>query len=295
MSHDHHHHDHHHSSESNIKVAFFINLIFTILEIIGGIYSNSVAILSDAVHDLGDSLALGTSWFLQRKSKEKPNYRYSFGYARFSLLGALINSIVLIVGAIFVVQEAIKRIIHPEESDANGMLFFAILGIVVNGYAAWKLSKGKTLNERVVSWHLIEDVLGWVAVLIVAIVLQFKTITYLDPLLSLMITIYILWGVFSRLKETMHLFLQGVPNDLDLEKINHRITAIEGVHSVHRTQIWSLDGEQHVFSTHIKVSEEISPEDFSPIKTKVKEELHQFNFKFLTIEIERQSELCEFE
>lgn len=158
-------HHHHHTSSDNLRFAFFLNLGFTVLEFIGGLYVNSIAIISDAVHDLGDSLSLGTSWYLERKSKKGPNTQFSYGYGRFSLLGALINSLVLIGGSIYVVYEAVGRILEPEYSDAQGMMVFAIIGVVVNGYAAWKVSKGKTMNEKVVSWHLLEDVLGWVAVL----------------------------------------------------------------------------------------------------------------------------------
>ena len=194
MSHEHHHH--HHESGKNLKAAFFLNLAFTIIELIGGWYVNSVSIVSDAVHDLGDSLSLGTSWYLDSLSRKKATDSYSFGYRRFSLLGALINAIVLILGSVFVIREAILRLQTPEASDAKGMLYFALLGVAVNGYAAWKLSGGKTLNERVISWHLIEDVLGWVAVLIVSVILMFYPSPYLDPALSLLISVYILWNVF---------------------------------------------------------------------------------------------------
>ena len=213
-----HHHDHHHSS-NNIKVAFFLNFAFTILEIIGGLYVNSIAIISDAIHDLGDTISLGTSWYLEEKSYKKSNKKFSFGYKRFSLLGALINSIILIIGSLYVITEAVGRILEPEHTDAKGMIFFAVIGVLVNGYAAWKLSSGKTMNEKVASWHLVEDVLGWVAVLVVGIILNFKDIHYLDPALSLLITIYILWNVFIRLKQTLFIFLQGVPEDLDINEI----------------------------------------------------------------------------
>ena len=203
----HHHHHHHNQSGKNLKIAFFLNLGFTILEFFGGIYVNSVAIMSDAVHDLGDSLSLGTAWYLDKKSHKEADDKYSFGYKRFSLLGALINSIVLIGGSIYVISEAIGRLFEPQPSDAQGMIVFAIIGVLVNGYAAWKLSSGNSLNEKTVSWHLMEDVLGWVAVLIVAIVLNFTDNQYLDPALSILITLYILYNVVLRLKETLYIFL----------------------------------------------------------------------------------------
>lgn len=295
MSH-HHHHDHHHehSSDENLRVAFFLNVLFTLAEIIGGLLVNSVAILSDAVHDLGDSISLGLAWFLNNKSKQKPDRKYSFGYARFSLLGALFNSIVLIVGSAFVVREAIERLISPEFADPNGMLIFAILGIVVNGYAAWKVNKGNTLNEKVISWHLIEDVLGWSAILVTAIVLQFVYVWWLDPVLSITITLYILYGVISRLKETLHLFLQGVPDELDINKIESTILKVEGVKSIHLTNVWSLDGETHVFSAHLKIEGIKNLEDLTLIKEQVKLVLKGYNFNYYTIETEVE-EHCVFD
>ncbi len=286
-----HNHSHDHSGK-NLKLAFFLNLAFTVLEFIGGFYVNSIAIISDAVHDLGDSLSLGTSWYLDNKSKQEANTRYSYGYRRFSLLGALINSVVLIGGSVYVVYEAVGRILEPEHSDAQGMVIFAIIGVLVNGFAAYKLSSGKTLNEKVVSWHLMEDVLGWVAVLIVAVILYFKDIHYLDPALSLLITLYILYNVFKRLKETLFIFLQGVPENLDIEEIKGKILDLEKVKSLHHTHIWSLEGENHVFSTHV-VLEYIN--DFSEVievKKRIKECLDGYNFENYTIETEMDEETC---
>ncbi len=289
-----HNHSHDHSSK-NLKTAFFLNLGFTIFELIGGYYVNSVAIISDAIHDLGDSLSLGTSWYLDVKSKQSPTKAFSFGYRRFSLLGALINSIVLIAGSIYVIKEAIGRILNPESSNATGMLLFAIIGVAVNGYAAWKLSKGKTLNERVISWHLMEDVLGWVAILIVSIVLLFKDIQYLDPALSLLITIYILWNVVTRLKETLVIFLQGEPTDVDRAEIEAEILKIKNVESIHHTHIWSLDGEHHVFTTHLKLGPIQDLNEMLSIKNQLKEIMKKYPFEHYTIETEIDAERCGLE
>lgn len=291
MSHQH----HHHSTGKNLKLVFFLNLGFTIFEVIGGFYVNSVAILSDAVHDLGDSVSLGTAWYLEKKSKRGRNARYSFGYKRFSLLGALINSLVLIAGSIFVVYHAVSRLFAPEPSDAEGMVVFAIIGIAVNGYAAYKLSGAKTLNEKVITWHLMEDVLGWVAVLFVAIVLLFVDIHYLDPALSLLITAYILWGVGKRLKETLFIFLQGVPEGIDLEEIETKILAIENVASLHHTHVWSLEGEHHVFTAHIKLKNISNFQQLLAVKATVKELLEEYSFDHYTIETELDTESCNLE
>lgn len=292
MGHDHHHH---HSSGKNLKLAFFLNLGFTILEFIGGIYVNSIAIISDAVHDLGDSLSLGTSWYLDHKAQQKSDAKFSFGYRRFSLLGALINSLVLIGGSIYVIYEAVGRLMNPEHSDAQGMMIFAIIGVAVNAYAAWKLSGGKTLNEKVVSWHLMEDVLGWVAVLVVSIVLQFKDIHYLDPALSLAITLYILYNVFKRLKETLFIFLQGTPADINLKEIKNKIENIRGVASSHHVHIWSQEGEHHVFTAHIKLENVNKFEEYKRLKAEVFNTLEAYNFEHFTVQFELDSETCSLE
>lgn len=287
-------HDHRHTKAGkNLKIAFLLNVGFTILELFGGFYVNSVAIISDAVHDLGDSLSLGTAWFLDKKSKQEANSKFSFGYARFSLLGALINSIVLIAGSVYVIYEAVGRILEPQHSDANGMILFAVFGIAVNGYAAWKISGGKSLNEKVVSWHLLEDVLGWVAVLIVAIILKFNDIHYLDPALSLLISAYILWGVISRLKDTLFIFLQGVPKEIDLKKIEQEILALDAIQSLHHTHIWSLEGEHHVFSSHLFLKNIENFKELEACKGRVEEILKRYNFQHHTLQTELDDKSCE--
>lgn len=289
QGHDH----HHHHSSGNLKLAFFLNAGFTVFELIGGVYVNSVAIISDAVHDLGDTLSLGTSWYLQNKSNKKSNAKFSFGYKRFSLLGALINSLVLILGSIYVIYEAVSRLIEPEHSDAGGMLLFALVGVAVNGFAAWKLSKGNSINEKVVSWHLMEDVLGWVAVLIVAIVLHFKDIHYLDPALSIIITLYILINVFKRLNETLYIFLQGVPKEIDLEEIGSKLEMVPNVASYHHMHVWSLEGSDHVFTTHVKLKNIRHFQQLLDVKRDIKNILQNYNFHHYTIETELDKETCD--
>jgi len=295
MSHDHssHSHSHHHTSAKNIKVAFFLNLGFTILEIIGGFYVNSVSILSDALHDLGDSLSLGISWYLHNRSKKEADNKFTFGYSRFSILGALINSVVLMGGSVYVIIEAVKRLIHPEASDAKGMLIFAIIGIAVNGYAAFKLSHGTSLNERVVSWHLIEDVLGWAAVLVVSIVMLFTDAPYLDPALSIAITLFILYNVVKRLRETFVILLQGTPEGIDPEKIKMEILAIPNIASLHNMNVWSLEGENHVFTAHLKLNSVTGFTEVLYAKRKVKDLLKKYPFSQYTIEVELTDEMCE--
>jgi cobalt-zinc-cadmium efflux system protein len=286
-------HQHDHSSGiKNIRLAFFLNLAFTIIEAIGGVWVNSVAILSDALHDLGDSLSLGLAWYLQRKSGKSASKNYSFGYARFSLLGALINGLILLTGSIFIISEAVERILAPEDTSAEGMIGFAVLGIVVNGYAAWKVSTGKSMNERVVSWHLLEDVLGWAAVLVGGLLLLFFDLPFLDPALSIGITLFVLWNVAKRLRETFHIFLQGVPVEIDLEKIRHDLLALGSVASLHHTHVWSLEGSQHVFTTHVILRDIDTFDELQQAKRSIQEVLAPYRFSHCTVEVELEGESC---
>lgn len=289
MEHPHphgHNHVHPHDTVGDIKVAFFLNLIFTVFEIIGGFYTNSLAILSDAVHDLGDSISLGLAWYMERLAGKEGDQNYSYGYRRFSLLGALITTIVLVVGGIFVLSEAIPRLIYPEHSNARGMVLFAIVGVAVNGYAVLRLRKGESLNAQVVAWHLLEDVLGWIAVLIVSIILLIWDIHILDPILSILITLYVLYNVVGNLKKTAALFLQSVPENLELSTIDKRLQGIENVESTHHTHVWSLDGMHHVLTTHVVVDDETSKEQMLCVKEDIRQLIKEFDLSHVTVEIE---------
>jgi len=285
-------HNHAHNSTKNIKTAFFLNVGFTIFELVGGLWTNSVAILADAIHDLGDSLSLGLAWFLQNYSKKDSDDKYTYGYARFSLLGALINTLVLITGSLFILSEAIPRLMTPEESNAPGMILFAIVGIVVNGIAAFRLKGDQTMNAQVVTWHLLEDVLGWIAILIAGIILLFVDIPIIDPILAILFTLYILYNVVKNLQVTLSLFLQSSPNNIDIDKIVDQFLQIEGVLSSHHTHLWSLDGENHVLTTHLIIVEKANKDDIIQIKRAVRKILGNLNITHLTLEIEYENEKC---
>ncbi len=295
MGDGHHHHHHHHERDSarDIGLAFFLNLGFAIAEIIGGILTNSLAILSDALHDFGDSLILGVSWLLERRARRAPTARYSYGYRRVSLLGAFVNVVVLVAGSVYIITEAIPRILHPQDTDAVGMMWFAIAGVLINGLAALRLRGSGSMNARVVAWHLLEDVLGWTAVLVVSIVMQFTYLPVLDPLLSLLIATYILYyNVAVNLYRTVRLFLQAVPESIDLDELRRRILAIDKVRAVHHAHVWSLDGAQHVLSAHVVVAAGVDKAEVIGIKQRIKQDLLGENIEHLTIEIEYEDEDC---
>ena len=286
-------HDHsQHDSSKRMGWAFFLNLSFTIIEFIGGWLTNSTAIMADAVHDLGDSLSIGSAWVLNKLGEKKANQKFTYGYRRLSLLGALINGLVLTAGSIWILNEAIPRLFDPVMPHTQGMLALAVLGVAVNGYAAYKLSKGKTLNERVLNWHLLEDVLGWVAVFVVALVMQFVEWPILDPLLSIGFTLFILINVIRNLWETAHLFIQGTPDTEELNKIERSLLDLQNVESIHHLHLWSLDGEHHVLTAHIRVSSLDTIKEYTNLKTSINAVLESNELEHTTIEIELDKETC---
>ncbi len=286
-------HDHNHeNSTKNIRVAFFLNLGFTVFELVGGLYTNSLAILSDALHDLGDTLSLGLSWYLDKVSKKGHTSTFTYGYKRFSLLAAFINSIVLAIGSAYILTEAIPRLFAPEHSNAQGMFWIALVGIAVNGLAVLRLKAGQSMNEKVVTWHLLEDVLGWVAVLIASIIMLFTDLHILDPLLSVGITLYVLWNVFKNLRKTVKIFLQSIPDSVDPHSLAQSILALPKVESVHDTHVWSLDGEYNVLTTHIAVDKSASRDDVYGLKCAIKKLAAEGNVAHATIEVEYDGEAC---
>ena len=286
VSHSHHGHAHGPSAGKRIGLAFFLNLIFAMLEIVGGIWTNSMAILADALHDLGDSLALGLTWRFANVSKKKGDADYTFGYRRFSLLGALVMAIVLLAGGLTVLFQAIPRIINPETSNAQGMIVLAIVGVLVNAIAAVRMHGGNSLSERVVTWHFVEDVLGWIAVLIAAIVMRVSKIHIIDPILSILITLYVLWNVGKRLKETLVILLQGVPEGLTVELLESDISEISGVMGIHHTHVWTQDGEHHVLSTHVLCDPNFTICQCAELRTRVKSRFAELGVPHATIEME---------
>ncbi|ROT44846.1 cation diffusion facilitator family transporter [Pusillimonas sp. NJUB218] len=305
MDHDHHHHNdhtHHHGNShghhhdvapDRLGIAFLLNFCFTIIELIGGWLTQSTAIMADAVHDLGDSLALGSAWLLQRLGKRsKATLTFTYGLKRASLFSALLNAIILIIASIWVLSEAIHRLQNPIMPVTEGMFALALLGISVNGYAAYKLHGGESLNEKVMNWHLLEDVLGWVAVLIVSVVLYFFDWPILDPLLSIAFTLFILINVVRMLWATGRLFFQATPNRKLLHDIQTALLALPQTQGLHHLHLWSLDGEHHVLTAHVVVGNDLSIDDYQVVKTQLHAALAQFRLAHTTIEIELDNENC---
>jgi len=289
--------DHHnsHNDVKNIKAAFFLNLLFTVIEFVGGLLTNSVAILSDAVHDLGDSFSLGLSWYFQKVAKRPRTKEFTYGYKRFSLLGAVINSMVLLVGSVMILVHAVPRLFKPQQPNVEGMLLLAILGVIINGLAVYRLRKGSSINERVVSLHLLEDVLGWLAVLAGAGVMYFVDAPIIDPILSFAITLYILFNVFRNMRESMRIILQGSPAKLNIETVKSTLLEMDEVCSVHDLHTWSVDGEYNVLTIHVVLKENRTMADQQKLKNSIRESLLRLGVQHSTIEFELPDEDCDME
>ena len=293
QSHGHHHHHHHGgTSRKNIFLAMMLNLGFSVVEFFGGIYAGSVAVVADAVHDFGDGLALFMAWIMEGVADRGRDYRFSYGYRRVSLLSALITSGFLVATSIFVIVQAVPRLFNPVQPKTGWMLLIAIGGIAINATAAWRLRVGSTLNEKVLSWHMVEDLLGWVVVAISSIVMMYVDMPIIDPILSLFFVGFILFNVLKNLRSTLVLFLQGVPEHLRIDALKSSIEAISGVAGVHDLHLWSLDGSHHILTMHLVVdaADLVAVE---AIKTQVKAIVHSAGDHILpTIEVEAVAGSC---
>lgn len=292
-----HEHDYSHlhkESSKHIKLAFFLNLTFSIIEFFGALLTSSVSILSDSIHDLGDSLSIGISYLLEKISTKHSNNKYTYGYLRYSLIGALFTSIILLAGVVVVFYKSIPLLFEPNNVNYDTMIIFAIFGTIINGYAAYKTSYGHSQNEKAISLHMLEDVLGWIAVLIGSIVIKFTGFTIIDPILSILIAIFILYNVYDNLKEIFYIFMDKVPNDIDITNIKtsleDKFSEIKEVHHIH---IWSIDGINNYMTAHIVLKKDISKDKIISLKKDIKYYLLELNISHSTLEIEYNLEICE--
>lgn len=274
-------------TERNILIAFLLNLSFSIFEFIGGIFTGSVAIVSDAVHDIGDAASIGASYFLERKSKRQPDEVYTYGYARYSVIGSVITTLILLFGSAVVIYNAILRIINPVSINYDGMIVFAIVGVIVNFAAAFFTRDGDSLNQKAVNLHMLEDVLGWIVVLIGAVVMRFTDFALIDPIMSIGVALFICLNALRTLKEAVDLFLEKAPHNIEINEIKEHLTKIDGVLGVHHIHIWSMDGQSNFATMHIVTNEEPHK-----IKDAVREELKEHGIGHATLEFEAEGEHC---
>ena len=272
-------------TKRNILIAFLLNLSFAVFEFFGGIFTGSVAILSDALHDLGDAAGIGVAFFLERKSEKQPDETYTYGYGRFSVLGGFLTTAILLIGSVVMIGNGVRRLLQPTAIDYNGMLIFAVVGLAVNLCAAFFTREGGSVNQRAVNLHMLEDVFGWAVVLVGAVVMRFTHIIWLDPVLSIAVSLFILIHALKNLKAVADLFLQKAP--CNLEEMKDHVKAVEGVGEVHHIHLWSLDGQTHCATMHI-----VTSADPHKIKDTVRAELRRYGITHVTLELESPNEHC---
>ena len=283
-----------------VWVAFFLNLSYAIVEFIAGGIFGSSAVLADSVHDLGDAIAIGISAFLETISNREEDSHYTLGYKRFSLLGAMVTAVILMTGSVLVILENIAKIFHPQPVNDEGILWLGILAITINVLASLVIRKGQTKNESILSLHFLEDTLGWVTVILMGIVLRFTDWYILDPLLSLVISFFILSKALPRFWRTLKIFLDAVPEGVDIQKIKTDLAELDHVASINQLNLWTMDGLEKNAIVHVCMKEMGNME---ACKESIRIFLKDCGFQNITIEVdadlethqEHKRKLCDLE
>ena len=274
-------------TEKSILIAFILNLVFSVFEFAGGIFTNSIAIISDSIHDMGDAISIGISYFLEKKSKNPPDEKDTYGYARYSVIGSTSTTTILILGSVLVIYNAVKRLITPSPVNYNGMIVFAVFGVIVNSLAVFITHDGHSLNQKAVSLHMLEDVLGWIVVLIGSVLMHFTDIAIIDPIMSIIVAVIIFINAVKNLKESVYLFLEKAPSDINTSDIINSLSDIEGIIDIHHIHIWSLNNDNNCASLHV-----VTNHDTFEIKEKIRYKLSEHNINHITIETEKVNEAC---
>ena len=272
-------HHHHKKAGENLAFVFFMNLTFNILVIAGGLATNSMAILADCIHDLSDTVSIAVAWLLEKVAQKDSTDNYSYGYQRFSILGAVIISVFVIIMALVILYEAIPRLFHPEGVDAGGMLVVALIGIAFKSISVYRLHGGETFNEKAILFHQLGDVFEWVAILVLSLVLMFwDGAPYLDPFVSIGIALWLIFNLGRNLFKSVEVLLQKTPNYFDVGEFKNQILAIDGVESIGDFHIWSLDGIDSVMTLKVNV-------DFAKNVEQIKKEIYTISNKYHIVDI----------
>ncbi len=272
-------HHHHKKAGENLAFVFFMNLAFNIIVIVGGLATNSMAILADCIHDMSDTISIALAWALEKVAQKDSTDKYSYGYQRFSILGAVIISVFVIIMAFVILQEAIPRLFAPEGVDAHGMLLVAIVGIVFKSVSVYRLHEGETFNEKAILFHQLGDVFEWIAILVLSLVLMiWDGAPYLDPFVSIGIAIWLIFNLGRNLYKSVEVLLQKTPDNFDVDEFKTQILSIEGVKNIEDFHIWSLDGIDSVMTLKVNVDFEKNVED-------IKHEIYNISNRYHVVDI----------
>lgn len=272
-------HNHHKKAGENLAFVFFMNLAFNIIVVVAGLATNSMAILADCIHDMSDTISIAFAWFLERVAQKESSDKYSYGYQRFSILGAVIISVFVIIMAFVILQEAIPRLFHPEGVDAGGMLLVAIGGIIFKSISVHRLHEGETFNEKAILLHQLGDIFEWVAILILSLVLMFwDGAQYLDPFVSIGIALWLIFNLGRNLYKSVEVLLQKTPDHFDVNEFKTSIASIEGVSAIDDFHVWSLDGIDSVVTLKVAI------DDWS-LQEEIKKQIYSISSKYHIVDI----------
>lgn len=272
-------HHHHKKAGENLAFVFFMNLTFNIIVIIGGLATNSMAILADCIHDLADTISIALAWALEKISQKDSSEKYSYGYQRFSILGAVIISVFVIIMAFIILQEAIPRLFSPAEVDAGGMLIIAVVGLVFKSLSVYRLHKGETFNEKAIFIHQLGDIFEWLTILILSVVLMFwDGAPYLDPFVSIGIALWLIFNLGRNLYKSWEVLLHKTPDYFDVDEFKNSIMKINGVNAIDDFHIWSLDGIDSVMTLKVDV-------DFDQDVGEIKKQIYSISSKYHVVDI----------
>lgn len=276
-------HNHHHAKASgNLLYVFILNIFFNVVVIVGGILTNSVAILADSLHDLSDTISVGLAWVLEKISQKDSDNKYTYGYKRFSILGAVITSVFVVIISVVVIFEALSRLFTPVSPDAGGMLIVAILGIVFKGLSAYKLHGGETFNEKAILYHVLGDIFVWIGVLVVSVIIIFADLTFLDPLISIIVSLWLIFNLGKTLWQSLSILLQRTPYEIDIDELKDKISSIDGIEEINDLHLWSLDGIDSILTLKLRINNNCSEKS---IKDKINELCESREIIDVTIEL----------
>ncbi len=292
MTHGHHHHHHHKTHDlkgRNLLISIILNVVITLSQIIGGIISGSLALLSDALHNLSDVFSLIISYLANVLSRKEASAGKTFGYKRAEIIAAFVNSATLIIVAVFLIKEAVERFFNPEEIGTGIVITLSILGILANGFSVLLLrpDSDRNMNLRSAYLHLLTDMMASVAVLVGGILMYYFNWFWIDPLLTILIALYLIFMGYDLLKDSTRVLMLFTPNTIEVKNIVQAICTLESVKNVHHVHIWQLNEDEVHMEAHIDFVEDIRLSEFDQILDEIEELVyHQFGINHVNIQPE---------
>jgi len=284
-----HQHNHKQLKGRNLFISILLNILITVAQVIGGLVSGSLALLSDALHNFTDVISLMVSYIATVLSKKSASLHKTFGYKRAEILAAFVNAATLIIVAVILIKEAIIRIQHPLEIKSGLVIWLSLLGIMVNGLSVLLLKKDseRNMNMRSAYLHLLTDMLASVAVLIGGLLMKFYEIYWIDSFLTLIIALYLVWVGFDLLKDSFHVLMLFAPENIPIQEIVKEVQKLKQIKNVHHVHVWQLNEDETHFEAHVDFNENITLSQFDEVLIEIEELLfHKFNINHVNIQPE---------